>query len=467
MRASFVGLVVLSFGLCFGCGDDGATPVDAGPGEDSGFDAGPPPVDAGRDARSDAGPVGCTADCELEELALGLDFTCVRRASGEIRCWGANHFGQLGDGDMRHGMECTLAEETDPVDCTGPVTNRVANAVQISAKGAFSACALDADDAVWCWGWQGVPEAAGSDTLRKRYTPEMMELMAAATDVSDGWLATCAVVGGEVWCISENNVGQAGVGNTTEVRAPAMVMGLSGIVDVDVGVFSQFACARSATEVLCWGSNESGQLGDGLTDHGTCMRSGMAGTFDCATTPVPVPVLNALTDEVTQLALGSRHACVLTSAGTVYCWGENAIGQLGQGDNGFTGAGEPVQVPGLTGVTQVAAGAAHTCALMGDGTIQCWGAHNEGQLGDGVAVNDHDDACPFRATTLDCSDSPVTVVGIDDATFIAAGDEHTCAIRGTDQVWCWGINDRLQLAAGGGDRERRVEPVMVLGIDDY
>ena len=458
-------LCVFATAACGG-DDDGMTmPADAGAG-DAGRDGGGM-RDAGRDAgpAADAGPTGCTTDCELVELALGLEHSCARRENGDVICWGANQYGQLGDGRTRHAMECTFAEETDIVDCSSPVVNDVMNAATISARGAFSSCAVDDAGAVWCWGYEALPAVLGGER-RKRYEPEMMDLPGAATDVSDGWLTACAVVGGEVYCLSDNGSGQAGRGNTTEQPVPMMVPGLSGIVDVEVSVFGGFVCARSATEVWCWGDNEHGQLGDGRTDHGVCMGH-MGGTYDCAQTPASITPLNDLTETVTQLALGANHACALTDAGTVYCWGQGVLGQLGQDDDAFTASGTPLLVPGLTGVTQVAVGGGHTCALLDTGAVKCWGLHNQGQLGDGVAVDEHTDVCDLGSNTLDCTDTPSDVALIDDATFIATGDEHTCAIRGTAEVWCWGVNTRIQLGVGGtgaASRERRVSPEMVVGI---
>lgn len=460
--------VLVSLAVAAGCGgdDDGMAPADAGPEDSGSADTGP--RDAGVDApvATDAGPTGCTEGCELVELALGLEHSCVRRDNGEVICWGANRFGQLGDGRERHGMQCTFAMETDPVDCAPPVSTDVMNAVQISSKGAFSSCAIDDAGTVWCWGWEGVAEVLGGE-LRKRYDPEEMPLPGPATDVSDGWLTTCAVVGGEVYCRSDNGSGQAGLGNTNEVFTPTMVPGLSGIVDVEVGVFGQFVCARSATEVWCWGNNTDGQLGDGRTDHGSCMRSG-GGNYDCALSPESITPLNDLTENIVQLALGSSHACALTDAGSVYCWGEGVFGALGQDNDAFAASGVPLLVPGVTGATQITAGGGHTCALLDTGAMKCWGLHDEGQLGDGVPVNDHDDVCDVGSSTLDCTDTPSDVAIIDDGTFIAAGDSHTCAIRGTTEVWCWGLNSRIQLGIGGSEpdaRERRVEPTMVVGID--
>ncbi len=467
-RALGFSILFVSLSLA-GCGgDDGTTTTDAGTETDAGTDSGPPRVDSGFDAGTDAGPVVCTEGCEFVELALGHDFSCVRRTNGEIRCWGGNESLQLGDNRERHGtMDCRLAGDTEYVDCTGPVTARVMDAVQITARGSLSACARNGEGDVLCWGLAGVPETVGGDTLAERGIAERFDVTGAASDASDGWLATCVVVDGEVFCMGDNGSGQAGVGTTDEVRTPTKVGDLSGVVDVEAGIFASFVCARSAEEVWCWGSNENGRLGDGMdTGHGTCMRPGSAGTYDCSTEPVSVTTLNELEDDVTQLALGSRHACALTSAGAVYCWGDNALGQLGLGDKDARNV--PTEVTALTGttVTQITAGGNHTCALLESGAMKCWGAHDEGQLGDGQEINTHE-TCRFTSSDYDCALEPVDVATIDDATFIAAGMKHTCAIRGTEEVWCWGLNHHLQLASGGTggtERERHVEPVPAMGI---
>src|SRR5439155_189646 len=141
---------------------------------------------------------------------------------------------------------------------------------------------------------------------------------------------------------------------------------------------------------------------------------------------VPVAVVG-LSNAVAVAARG-YHSCALLGDGTVRCWGRNADGQLGDGTvadpaTGPPGSSTPVQVSGITGAAAVIAGGYHTCALFTDGTAQCWGRNDDGQLGDG---------------TITRSSTPVQAVGINDAVAVNAGILHTCALLSNSTVKCWG-----------------------------
>ena len=241
-----------------------------------------------------------------------------------------------------------------------------------------------------------------------------------------------------------------------------------------------YSCAlRPNGTVRCWGSNTSGELGDG--------------TRTSSLTPVDVTGIGS----ITQLTGGAFHACALHANGTVSCWGFNGTGALGDGTT--TGASSPVAVIGINDAIQVAAGRQHTCALRTGGRVSCWGANSWGGLGDGttmraltpVNVIGMDDAihasvgfgdsCGLHATgsvscwgynivgqlgngtTADTS-TPVSVTGITDATQITAGDITPCAVRATGLVSCWGDNTYGQL--GNGTTAQSLIPVNTAGISD-
>jgi alpha-tubulin suppressor-like RCC1 family protein len=191
----------------------------------------------------------------------------------------------------------------------------------------------------------------------------------------------------------------------------------------------------------CWGWNYYGQLGVG-TDTGPEV-CGFSGEYPIGCSTVPVGV-SGLGTGVSEISSGYAGACALMNAGTVKCWGYNAGGQIGNGnDTGPEGCGEfpvpcsttPVNVSGLTGVTDIASGWNHTCAITNTGGIKCWGASGNGQLGDGTEAE--------RSTPVDV-DMPNGVT----ATSIAAGAENTCAITDTDELLCWGSNRFGQLGIG-------------------
>lgn len=144
-----------------------------------------------------------------------------------------------------------------------------------------------------------------------------------------------------------------------------------------------------------------------------------------------------------QITAGKYHTCALLEDETVRCWGYNAYGQLGDGST--TDSTTPVPVSGLSGAAQIAAGTNHTCALLEDGTARCWGQNNNGQLGDGSTVH--------RTT-------PVAVIGLSGATQVAAGINHTCAVLEDGTVLCWGGNHNGQL--GDGTKINRYSPTPVV-----
>jgi alpha-tubulin suppressor-like RCC1 family protein len=196
---------------------------------------------------------------------------------------------------------------------------------------------------------------------------------------------------------------------------------------------TQTVYLKSDGTVWAWGANGSGQLGDGTTTD----------------SPMPVQVAGLSGVTVTAIAAGEFHTVALASDGTVWAWGSNSNGQLGDGTT--TDSPMPVQVTGLSGVTvtAIAAGEFHTVALASDGTVWAWGSNSNGQLGDG--------------TTTD-SPTPVQASDLTDATAIAAGSAYTVALKSDRTVWTWGANDRGQLGHGG--TSQKTKPTQVGSLSD-
>jgi alpha-tubulin suppressor-like RCC1 family protein len=193
------------------------------------------------------------------------------------------------------------------------------------------------------------------------------------------------------------------------------------------------ACAALSTgNAKCWGYDAYGELGDGST---TNPPAGSPNPADGRWTPVPVVGVTS----ATAITAGERHTCALLADGTIECWGLNQNGQLGNGDLAVTHCtaipctATPVRVTGISNAIQIAAGTSHTCALIAGGTVECWGANWAGQLGDGTTTE---------------SSIPVPVVGISDAIAIAAGYGHTCALLAGGTIECWGLNQTGELGTG-------------------
>ena len=188
--------------------------------------------------------------------------------------------------------------------------------------------------------------------------------------ISAGTNHTCAVTSaGPVECWGYNAHGELGDGTTTERLIASDVSGLSsGVVAISAGA-SHTCALTSAGAVKCWGYNGYGQLGDGTT-----------------TNRLTAVEVSGLSSGVVAISAAGSHACALTSAGAVTCWGDNAYGELGDGTT--TNRSVPVAVSGLSsGVVAISAGYQHTCALTSAGAAKCWGFNAHGELGDGTTTN--------------------------------------------------------------------------------
>jgi hypothetical protein len=151
---------------------------------------------------------------------------------------------------------------------------------------------------------------------------------------------------------------------------------------------------------------------------------------------------------ITAITLGDAHACALTNQGTVQCWGDNSVGELGNGST-VAQSSTPVTVSGLSGIKAIAAGGSRTCALSDLGTVQCWGDNDEGQLGNGSVIN--------------YSSVPVAVSGLSGIVAISGG-AGACALTGQGFVYCWGPNDVGELGIGSTSTTSSSVPVMVPGL---
>ncbi|HEX2677148.1 MAG TPA: hypothetical protein VHM19_10925, partial [Polyangiales bacterium] len=229
------------------------------------------------------------------------------------------------------------------------------------------------------------------------------------TVLAAGLRHTCQITDGELWCWGENTSGQLGLGNTSSHATPTRVGDANDWLDVAGG--QHHTCGlRAPGQLWCWGENNVGQLGLGDT----------APHFE----PTRVGVIEDFSD----VSCGGDNCCALRSGHTLYCWGDNLEGSPGQNDTpGALDVLTPSRVAGSLAIQRFSVGGAHSCAIRDDGALYCWGRNNDGELGLGSAD-------PQRREP--------TRVGMDtDWRSIAAGQHHTCGVRGRGELYCWGRND--------------------------
>ncbi|MDX8389046.1 MAG: DUF5011 domain-containing protein [Mariprofundaceae bacterium] len=312
--------------------------------------------------------------------ALALKF------DGSMLAWGSNTYGELGDGQGGAG-----------VSSSEPVRVQISNVIAVAAGDGFS-LALKDDGTLWAWG--------------------------------------------------RNDLGQLGIGNTVDQIYPVQIVdgsgsAISGITAIAAGSFHALAL-KSDGSMLAWGQNISGQLGDGTTTN----RSN------------PVPVVDAAASAITGItgiAAGMYHSVVLLSDGTVWSWGSNGSYQLGDGT--FTDRLNPVQLldassVGITGVVAVAAGDMHSLARMGDDTLWTWGQNNFGQLGDASTT---DRSSPVQVVDAAAANL-ASIVSMD------GGTTFSLALTSTGGLLSWGRNNNGQLGDGTAtDRSAAVDVVDTTG----
>jgi alpha-tubulin suppressor-like RCC1 family protein len=277
------------------------------------------------------------------------------------------------------------------------------------AVGTEHVCVLTTTGTVLCW-WENYGGQLGDGTTKGRRTSApVVGLTSEVVSLEARDDTNCALTtGGGLYCWGRSDGGMLGDGTKNDRHVPTPVSGLqSGVTSFSMGY--DYVCAVTAVGGLwCWGGNTYGQLGDG-TSKGRL-------------TPMQV---TGLDKGVSAVAASGSHTCAVTKNGSVFCWGWNVEAALGNGTRERQHG--PGQVSGLDGgVTAVALGANHSCALTTAGGVLCWGRNNAGQLGDGTTTR--------RLT-------PTRVIGLEKGvTAIAANYDLTCALTAAGGVLCWGVN---------------------------
>jgi alpha-tubulin suppressor-like RCC1 family protein len=369
---------------------------------------------------------------------------CALPGDGTVRCWGFNYYGELGDGTKT--ASSVPPSDTLPLVAVtviaGPGSSTPLTDVRAIAAGLRHTCAVLADSTVKCWGWNSTinePTAItgsggqlGDGTVTDRLAPVTVIAAAGSKDplsgvqaLAAGWFHTCALmIDTTVKCWGTNKEGELGDGTTTDTTAPVAVIAapgstspLSGVMAIASGDFR--TCALLAdTTVTCWGWKDI-QPGP----------PNVAPKPDVTPVPVNDSPSGGVLSGVTGIAvaggytqnIGGFLACALMTSQRAKCWGANNNGALGDGTT--TSSLSAVDVVGLPGPATAITGG---CALLADTTVSCWPSLDaNGQL-----VN-------APALVVDAKGSTTPLTGI---TTIALGDSQRCAILTGGSVKCWSSN---------------------------
>jgi alpha-tubulin suppressor-like RCC1 family protein len=418
--------------------------------------------------------VSCNGDTKTcwKQVATGGSHTCGLRWDGSLWCWGWGSFGQRGDSSTDNyrytPTQVLAAGGGDPWSDWVGVT-----------AGAYHTCGLREGGTLWCWGYGEDGQRGDASTAANRTTPVQVLGTGGGAAWSDWASVTAGAANdhmtcgrrtnGTLWCWGRRGTyGNLGDGGTTSqaVSSPVQVVAAAEVGGgpwtdwVEATVGSLHACGRRTNGTLwCWGYGGHGMRGDGTT---TVAR----------VTPVQVlaqgaPAGGATWNDWSTLSAGGAHACGRRTNGTLWCWGAQSYGRLGDGivDTTFdTYAATPTQVlqsgasPGgakWSDWTDVSLGTYHGCGRRADGTLWCWGDGQSGRRGDATTG-------PARATPAQvlATGSAAGGAAWSDWLSIAVGGSHACGIREGWTLWCWGEGSYGQ--RGDGDTSSsRTTPAQV------
>jgi len=347
-------------------------------------------------------PVNSATD--WTNFAAGGSFACALKSAGALFCWGSNYYGQLGAGltvDLYTYMSYPVQEYGEASDWA------------LVSGGGQHACAVKSDDTAYCWGY-GNSGQLGRGGIGDSNSP-VQATGSGYDDIAAGYNFSCATTtGGALWCWGEGSNGQMGNGTYTWQNLSPVQESTGSTAWESVAGGAWHACAiRTNDQLWCWGSDNYGQVGIGTSG-------------DNHNTPQHV---TAQGDSWAVAAAGYYHTCAIKNDGTLWCWGRDYNGQLGNATYAEKFA-DPQQAGTAADWVDVTCGSDHSCAIKADGSLWCWGANYNSQLGiPGV----------LGATI------PVQVGIAYDWVDVEAGSNFTCARKLDGRLFCWGANDRGQI----------------------
>ena len=391
----------------------------------------------------------------------------VLKNDGSVWAWGANTSGQIGDG-------------TSVINALPVKNNNISDIKEVVAGGEFS-MALNSDGTVWTWG-NNTSAQLGLDIIGGySYKPNIIKNLTNVKKIAAGFDIGLALKNdGTLWGWGSDTNGEFGTGNNYVEKSPIQINGLSDIKDIAAGM-SFILILKNDGTVWSLGYNSSGMLGDGtivnkgtpvqvknltnvnkiyakewnaaaLKNDGTIWTWGDNGSGQIGNGSVPsysnpqtIPVQVVNLEHVIDFSLGDSFALAVKSDGSVWTWGNNSSGQMGNGTVSYGGQTTPLQVMALSGIKSVAGGYGHCLAVKDNGTIYAWGQNDLGQLGDGTTIS---------------RTKPILVKEINDANDVVSGGQgcHNIALKSDGTIYLWGNNNYGQL---GLDALNRLIPTKV------
>lgn len=335
--------------------------------------------------------VGGSPSQEVSNFEIGRSHACLTTNNGDLKCWGNNSFGQLGDGTTNFYFI--------PVNVEG-----IKNVSKISIGENFT-CVLK-EGIPYCWGQDDFYSLGTPYAGPMRTAPGIVPDVTNASDISTGRGHTCTLLNDQtVKCWGRNDLGQIGMGSYFPASSPLTVQ----IQDVkQLATGGDHVCAvKNDNTVWCWGNNSRGQLGQ------------VRGVYQ--TSAVPMQVNIADVDKVTA---GMNHSCALKFNGSMHCWGANDLGQLGNGTT--VDSDSPVGVQNSALITKLDAGYGnHTCGSDSNSILYCWGQNDRSQVG-------LPNSQPF-------SSSPVQF-NLARASQVSVGGRTNCFQNLDKSLYCFGSN---------------------------
>jgi len=394
----------------------------------------------------------------VTQVVSGQAHNCALFGDGAVKCWGYNFYGQLGLGDTDNRGDVP-GELSDALPVVNLGTGRTAKSL---AAGRFHTCAVLDNGFVKCWGRNAFGALGLGDTASRgdeagemgdKLIPSILGTGKTAKAIAAGGYHTCAVLNDDTLkCWGSNADGELGLGDTLargdsvgEMGDALSVVDLGAgktVKSVSAGGFHTCAVLNDDS-VRCWGYGGFGGLGLGDVDSRGDAANEMGANL-------PAVDLGAA-KTAKSLALGFYHSCAVLNDASVKCWGNNTDGQLGQGDVAHRGD-EPgemgdtllsVDLGAAKTAKSIASGFYHVCAILNDDTAKCWGYNGFGALGQGDVVS--------RGVASGQLGDKLPAIDLGAGALVrkvSAGIFHTCVALADETVRCWGANDVGQLGQG-------------------